>query len=144
MESIESLLDKYWKGATTLEEEALIREHFTKEPDSVLKNSVEGAYFSEISRRAEMTYKGKVPGMRLTFSRRWMSLAATVMIGIIAGIVTLNQDKVNDPYLVKDPEQALEIMRSTFSMISDNLDEGKKYSSEINKINKTQQILETN
>ncbi|MGB3468573.1 MAG: hypothetical protein WBA74_25035 [Cyclobacteriaceae bacterium] len=144
MESIESLLDKYWKGTTTLEEEALIKEHFAKESATNPGVTVEGAYFQEISSRRKVVYTGKIPGAKISFSRRWMSLAATIMIGICAGIITLQQEKVNDPYLVEDPEKALEIMRSTFSMISDNLDEGKKYSSEINKINKTQQILETN
>lgn len=148
MESIETLLDKYWKGETSLEEEERIKNYFgnksgNSRSSETLKNDLT-PYFGEIERRSEMSYKGKVPGFKISFSRNWISLAATVIIGIMAGFLTLQQNVTKDPYLVEDPEKALQIMKSTFQMISNNLDEGKKYSSEINKINKTRQILETN
>ncbi|MEL6562038.1 MAG: hypothetical protein AAFQ94_27880 [Bacteroidota bacterium] len=148
MESIETLLDKYWKGDTTLEEEKIIKEYFRKKSENSKSPDIHKGdltpYFGEIQRRSEMTYQGKVPGFKISFNRNWVSLAATVVIGIMAGFMTLQQNVTKDPYLVEDPEKALQIMKSTFQMISNNLDEGKKYSSEINKINKTRQILETN
>lgn len=148
MESIETLLDKYWKGHTTLEEEQAIKEYYASDPsDDKTRNIEKGslkAYFGEIQRRKKMSYTGKVPGFKISINRSWISLAATLVIGISVGIMTLQQSQIRDPYLVEDPEKALEIMKSTFQMISNNLDEGKKYSSEINKINKTRQILETN
>jgi len=148
MESIESLLDKYWKGNTTLDEEKIIKEHYANqsgtEKSEHEKSELLNGYFEEIERRKEMKYRGPVPGFSISFNRKWLSLAATIILGIAAGLITLQQNRERDPYLVDDPEKALEIVRNTFQMISNNLDEGKKYSAEINKINRTQQILETN
>ncbi len=141
MEPIESLLDKYWKGETTLEEEKLVKKHFAKQKTS---ENVDGSYFNGISKRKEMKYRGETPGFHISFNKRWVSLAATVIIGVMVGIISLQQDSSKDPYLVEDPEKALEITRNAFQMISNNLNEGKKYSREINNINKSRQVLEIN
>ena len=155
MESIEALLDKYWNGETTLEEEQLVRDHYAHVNSGNESTGTQGvtkdqqqavleAYFGEINRRKQMHYKGSSPGFRVTFRKQWLSLAATVVIGIVAGVMTIQQNQNRDPFLVEDPEKAMEIVKSTFSMISDNLNEGKKHASKIDKINRTKQILRTN
>ena len=149
MESIESLLDKYWNGETTLEEEKLIKEHYAQlreETPEIKSNAHQQAlvtYFGEIERRKQMRYVGSTPGFGVTFRKQWLSLAATVVIGIAAGVVSFQQSQNRDPFLVEDPDKAMEIVKTTFAMISDNLNEGKKYTSKIDKINRTKQIFKT-
>lgn len=150
MESIESLLDKYWNGETTLEEEKLIKEYYAKSGNEVNTDGKDGvhqqalqAYFGEINRRKQLQYEGATPGFRVTFRKQWLSLAATVVIGVIAGVVSFQQNQNRDPFLVEDPDKAMEIVKTTFAMISENLNEGKKYTSNIDKINRTKQIFKT-
>jgi len=137
MEPIESLLDKYWKGETSLEEEQVIKNYFRNGSGDFETSP----YFKGIAKKGEMKYKGSVPGFKATFTKRWYSLAATIVIGVLVGAISLQQNKSADPYLVDDPQKAFEITKNAFQMISNNLNEGKRYSKEINKINKSEQIL---
>ena len=138
MEPIESLLDKYWKGETTLAEEKRIQLYFEEQKTNGLTRD----YFEGIARMKEMKYQGETPGFKIKFDRRWYSLAATLIIGLMVGVIALREIPKEDPYLVEDPQKALEITKNAFQMISNNLNQGKKYSNEINKINKSKQILE--
>ena len=138
MESrIKELLDKYWAGETSLEEEKVIKQYFKENPSI----TEEGQYFRAIAANQKLTYKGEVPGKPRIFKKQWLSVAATVTIGVITALVAIDSSRKEDPFAVTDPKEAYEVTRQALMMISSNLNESRQYPAELNKINKAETII---
>ena len=138
MESrIKSLLEKYWEGETTLVEEKEIKSYFKENPS--LTN--DGQYFRSIDVAGQSTYKGSTPGKRKLPSIQWMSVAATITIGLMVAFIALNDSRKEDPFAVTDPKEAYEVTRNALMMISSNLNESNEYSKELKKINKAEELI---
>lgn len=136
MESqIEKLVEKYWNGETSLEEERIVKAHFSSNP--VLSN--EGAYFRYLKAQKQVKYEGeKVSKKRST---AWLSAAATITIGIFTAIMVINDAK-KDPFAIDDPQAALEATKKALLMIGSELKEGQSYTMELTKFNKAKYELE--
>ncbi len=136
MESpIESLLEKYWKGETSPEEEKLVKEHFRNNPAL----SKESDYFRLLSKARDVTFDQKV-----SFKPKstWLSVAATITIGVATATLVLQQS-TKDPFDIEDPKEALEATKKALMLIGMELNEGHSYTMEIKKINKAKEELDT-
>ena len=134
MESpIEQLIDKYWNGETTLEEERRVKEHFKNNP----LLSRESEYFRFLKKARETRFDQKV---KRRSKRAWLSAAATITVGLITAVLVLQETK-KDPFAIEDPEKALEETRRALMMIGSGLNEGQSYAMGLTKINKAKEEL---
>lgn len=131
---IDKLLEKYWNGETSLEEEKVIKSHFKSNP--ALTN--EGHYFRYLAKEKQVKYEGSKGIIR---KRAWISAAATVTIGVITAALVFNDAK-KDPFAIEDPEKAFEATKNALMMISGELKEGKNHTLELSKFNKAQEELQ--
>lgn len=135
MESqIDKLLEKYWKGETTLDEEKVIKAHFRNNP--ALSN--ESHYFRYLSNQKNVHYH-KPSSM---FGKKtWISAAATIAIGLMTAVLVFDDAK-KDPFAIEDPEKAFEATKAALMMISGELQEGQSHTLELSKFNKAQEELQ--
>lgn len=136
MESrIKDLLKKYWDGTSTLGEEKKLRQYF-----SDTKNlSPESKYFQRIEEKREVEMKFSHPGKNQ--KRTWMSLAASISIGILVAFIALNDARNQDQFTIEDPKEAYELTKQALLMIGSTINEGGNYSKELNKINKAKTVI---
>ncbi|NQZ77219.1 MAG: hypothetical protein HRT61_14130 [Ekhidna sp.] len=131
---IDKLLEKYWNGETSLEEETLIKEHFKKNP--ALGN--EGQYFRYLADQKKVSYEGSTSTLR---KKTWLSAAATITIGLITAGLVFNDAK-KDPFAIDDPEKALQATKEALLMIGSELKQGQDHTLELTKINKAKEELQ--
>lgn len=132
---IDKLLEKYWKGETSLEEEQIIKAHFKSAPSL----TGDGTYFRYLSNQKEVTFDQ--PRSIMKSKKTWLSAAATVTIGLITAVLVLN-DAQKDPFAIEDPEVAFQATKNALMMIGSNINEGQKHTLELTKINKAQEELQ--
>ena len=139
MESqIEELLDKYWAGETSIEEERLLKEHFRKNPS--LTN--EGTYFRALSGKQETSAGKRFAHPAKSRRKAQWSAAAVIVIGIMAAVLVFQDArKQQQEFVVEDPQEAYEVTRKALLMVSSGLNEGKAYSEELKKINKAEELI---
>lgn len=132
---IEPLMEKYWNGETSSEEEQMIKDHFKNHPGL----SMEARYFRHLSSRKQETFKGtqKKKNPRLA----WFSAAATITVGIITAALVINDIK-KDPFAIEDPVKALEATRKALLFIGSEINEGQSHTMELTKFNKAKEELE--
>lgn len=138
MESqIKGLLEKYWQGETSVEEESLIKKYFIQHPHQ----SAENLHFENISKEkskySHSTFEH--PGRKIR--RVWLSVAAALLLLLITVPFVFNNQADQDQFVVNDPTEALEITRASLRMVSDGLNKGKSYSNELAKFNDAKQII---
>ena len=133
----EQLLEKYWRGETSITEEKLIREYFKQNPDL----SMEGQYFGKVaSGQSKMPGKAfKHPGRKRRLT--WLSIAAAVIIGLLSLPFVFQQETTQDQFAVENPTEALEITKVSLMMVSNGLNKGKTYSKELSKFNEVKTII---
>ncbi|NOX85713.1 MAG: hypothetical protein GXO86_07085 [Chlorobi bacterium] len=133
---IEQLLEKYWEGETSPEEEKKLKAYFKQYPEAP-----EAQYFRKIaSDRSTLPDKPFIhPGRKI--QRAWLSVAAAVLIGLISLPFVLQQRPKADPYAVSDPQEALEITRASLMMVSQGLNKGKSYTYELTKLDDAREVL---
>lgn len=135
MESqIEKLVDKYWQGETSLEEERIVKAHFK----SNLELTNESNYFRSLNQKKSVKFDGK--GIKRKRSTAWLSAAATILIGVFTAILVINDAK-KDPFAIDDPAKALEATKRALMMIGAELKDGQSYTMELTKINKAKDEL---
>lgn len=126
---IQDLLEKYWKGETSVEEERHIKSHFSSGKDI----SPTGQYFKSIDRQQQI--QSNINWKKKSNLGRY-SAAATVVVGLFVAYLAYENTSQKPSFAVEDPREALEITRNALMMISTGLNEGKQYSGELKKINK--------
>lgn len=133
---IDELLARYWDGETTLQEEAQIREYFQRQPSL----TPDGRYFRELNLRREIE-PGEIRHPGRIQRRAWLSIAASVTIGLIVAVFVIHDARQTRDFVVDDPQEAYEITRKALFMVSSTLNEGSTYSNELKKINKAEKIV---
>ena len=103
---IESVLDAYFEGETTLAEENMLREYFSGTEVAPHLEAYKNLFIGLKNAQAEVSEREVVlPEVTTTSNRRWwLSVAASVVI--VLGIVGL-QFSGNDNQLTSEEEQAL-------------------------------------
>lgn len=123
---IQELLKKYWQAETTIEEERELGQYFVLHPEH---RDGQAAYFLLLKEQREVEMPGRhssIKGiMRPTF-RRTLSIAAAVLVLVVAGI--LIQRQVQPPVqqepiveTVEDPREAYEQARQALLLVSAKL-----------------------
>lgn len=157
---VSTLLDKYWKCETTLEEEAQLREYFRNEDiHGPLKAYAPlFRYYNEISgleSRTKLILNNNPPaatdintGKRLyRIGISWYTRAAAVILLVLSVIVI--RERMSDMQqkaaeLTKDtfknPEMALQETKKVLRMVSDGLRKGETQARKISEFNKAQEL----
>ncbi|SNS58494.1 hypothetical protein SAMN06295967_11353 [Belliella buryatensis] len=133
---IEILLDKYWEGKTSLEEEKILRQLLMEaegfESEKAFFQGIEEIVALE---EAPFTIQRKNP-----LITNWMRIAAGIMLFLASGIV-LNQ------YLHQRAEKkAYQEVMQAFALINSNLEKGTNrmyVMQEFKHLNTPQQLFET-
>lgn len=138
MESqIEVLLEKYWAGETTVEEEQKIKAWYRENPAL----TPESTYFRTLSGKQKVA-SGKrfAHPAKARRNTHWLA-AAVVIVAITAGTLVFQDAKKQREYVVEDPQEAYEITKKALLMVSSGLNEGRTYSEELTRINKAEEII---
>jgi len=134
---IEKLKEKYWAGNTSPEEEKELKSYFRKKPSF----SEEGNYFRTLSMMQEER-TGKTFEHPAGRKKPLIWLAAACLIILVAlGIFLPGQKSNTQQFAVQDPAEAYAITKASLVMVSQELNKGKTYSTELKKINEAKQIL---
>ncbi|GAB4244775.1 MAG: hypothetical protein Tsb0034_23110 [Ekhidna sp.] len=132
---IDELLEKYWKGETTLEQEKVIKAHFKQNPAL----TGEGHYFRYLSNQKNQKFEA--PKSLKVKKKAWLSAAATVAVGLLTALLVINDAK-KDPFAIEDPEKAFQATKEALMMIGAELNQGQSHTMELTKFNKAQHELQ--
>jgi hypothetical protein len=133
----EKLLEKYWRGETSVAEEKMIKTYYQQYPDE----SIEASYFEKLNTEASKKPGRSFEHPGIKKRRIWLSVAAAILIGLISIPFIINSEKSPEPYAVEDPMEAFEVTRASLQMVSNGLNKGKIYSKELTKFNEAKQII---
>ena len=114
MESrIEKLLEKYWQGETSVAEEEELKHFFASQGDS----TVESRYWKTLQRQSNATSTKRFvhPGKRVR--QTWLSIAASLMIGITVAMWVINDARKQREFVIEDPQEAYEMTRKALLML---------------------------
>lgn len=138
MESqIDELIEKYWEGNTSLEEEKQIKAYFKENPSL----APQGLYFRDLEQKSKIRSNQKFANPGKKTLKAWMSVAATISIGVFVGLMVLRDAGQRNDFEIEDPQEAYEITKKALMMMSTSLNEGQVYSTELQKLNKAEEIL---
>jgi len=134
---IKNLKEKYWSGDTSPEEERELKNYFRQNPSFM----EEGNYFRTLSRMQEEG-AGKAFKHPAGQKKPLIWLAAAVIIILVALSIFLpGQKSGKQQFAVQDPARAYAITKASLMMVSQGLNKGKTYSTELKKLNEAKQIL---
>ena len=158
MKMAKVLIDKYWKGTSSVKEEKWLKARCTHQGDK----TPEAIYFRYLQKKSaetledpefELSILNTIQGAEVRQSRRfsWMHwrVAAAVMLLIIGSITfkvgwisdNLQPDEVISADTYQDPEKALEETKKALLFISTQLNKGSAYTAEFSKFNESQEKL---
>ena len=148
LSKIEKLLQRYEEGETSLAEERLLKDYFTKEqvPEYLEHYKL---LFTYTKREQQHQYDDNVKENIKTGNYRfaWTSIAAVIIVAL--GMFYFNQPSnslnQNDLGTISDQEVALQKTKETLNMVSRFMNEGSAdlvYLQEFNKT--TNKIIEIN
>lgn len=156
-ERIEGLLEKYWRGETSLEEEAQLHQYFrqTPAPDALKEAAMLFRYFgneknkrlTDASFDASVIKKVRYPskGRIATLVFNTMRIAAGIIVLVLAVWLVRMElrksvpDEMADTY--DDPKMAFEETKKALMMISRSFSTAEEQAKKINLFNEAQQDL---
>ena len=158
MQNIQELVDRFWKGETSKEEEWMLREaiRFGK-PSPELKELA--AYFQFVEQECEDLVLGdefdseilnKIRPARKLLFPQWRNMAAAIVIlmglGIGAKQFMMREKKPEfvEMDTFEDPEKALQEVQKALMLLSGNMNKGFEHTSLIGKFHTAKQEIETN
>ena len=146
--NIDNLLDKYWNGETSLEEEAQLRDYFTSgdldEDHKELRPLF--AYFNNAAQlghnfEPDLSFTRKKGRTIRMFIPKIITIAAclTLLFTISYTWVVQSEDTVykNKYTELQDPEEALAITLDALGFVGHKIDKGTRELSHIKEIEKT-------
>ena len=126
LHNIKNLLEKYFEGQTSLQEEKELKNYFSSEdiaPELMQYRSLFG-YFSKEKTTESKT---KIVLEKKSKNIRWLGMAASIVILLGIGYTFLNQPKQSDDLGTFDnPEIALIETQKALNLIAENLKKGKE------------------
>ncbi len=161
MNDLNKLLEKYWNGETSLEEEKFIKNHF-KEKDTGKSTDDLGALFAFFEKEKNIKYNGDLPKsksvtkepkvVKMTLIKR-IAVAASILLVLGIGTYISNSylAKNNNSYAkneIKDPEKARKIAEDALAMLASNYAKGEetmtKSIKNFEKVNIINSLIKTN
>lgn len=137
MSNIQQILDRYWDGESTLEEEKSLKEYFLSEnvhEDHLIfkdlfvyyKDAAENSFAGELEVPAKLKKSSKIKVVTIT--RRLISVAAIFTLFIASVFIIRNEmtksKQQSYTYEIEDPEEALEVTLRALALVSGKLDKG--------------------
>jgi len=131
---IKKLLEKYYEGDTTLEEEAVLRDYFNNEdvPEELRIYQAQFAFYQKEKDIMFDNYGFEFPDVNKSHRRKkviyWIPAAAAAVLLIISLIIMLPQNpfskKRSNIITVSDPDSTYMITKYALYTVSENLNEG--------------------
>ncbi len=159
--SIEKILDRYWAGETSLEEEKMLIQYFsTQNVPSHLKEhqdyfsalntmcslKLDDSFDTEILQLIEERGQKETKTISIFYNpKRWLSIAASFVVIVSVGYFGWFHEPKQQQYAMVDsyetPEQAFAQLKSSLMGISSTLNEGKQQSLKLAKFDQTRQKI---
>ncbi len=120
---IQTLVEKYWQGQTSLSEEQELRAYYENQEGM---GSAESAYFNFLKEEQSKSYTKTVQmpqTKKSPWTRRLASIAAALLI-MTASWWSISQLSKPTNTKIEDPELALQITREAFALINGKIDQG--------------------
>lgn len=162
LKKLELLLDKYYKGSTTLEEEEALKKHFSSMTDSEDPEAMYFRFLKEASTQLPagdafdekiiglISEKEPVPRKKNVILKYWyMAASFVLLIGLGYAfrdvlIPSKSQVQITETDTFEDPQKAFEETKKALLMLSSNLNKGETYVAEFSKFEQSQKILKQN
>ena len=126
LHNIKNLLEKYFEGETSLQEEKELKNYFSSEniaPELLQYKSMFGYFSEEKTTESER----EIVLEKKSNHRKWLGMAASIVILLGIGFTFLKQPVQQDDLgTFDDPEMALIETQKAFNLIAENLNKGKE------------------
>ena len=162
LKKLELLIDKYFKGETTLIEEEALKKHFsstidTEDPDSMVfrylkyasSKDVPGAEFDD--KIMSLINEAKPEPQKKNVILKFWYLAASIVLMLGLGyalrdvIIPEKQPAtIAETDTWEDPQKAFEETKKALMMLSSNLNRGEAYAAEFSKFEQSQENVKKN
>jgi len=155
MKDIDKLLEKYWEGETTIEEERIIKKHFASENLDKDNGQVLFSFFEQekhIKYKGEISQPKKTKVVKMNFLRK-IAVAASILIIVSIGFIVANKSLTDSSNHfvkneIKDEDEARKIAVEALAMLATNFNKGEETVSaniqNLNKINIINTIIKSN
>jgi hypothetical protein len=162
LKKLELLLDKYYKGNTTLEEEEALKKHYSSMTDTEDPEAMYFRYLNEASTKipAGDSLDEKIIGLirekepvlrKKNVILKYWYLAASFVLLIGLGyafrdvlIPGKSQIEIAGEDTFEDPQKAFEETKKALLMLSSNLNKGENFVAQFSKFEQSQKILKQN
>lgn len=138
---IETILEKYFQGETSVSEEKELKNYFSSDVAQHLEQYK--PLFGYFSKAATQEFKQSVPLQTKKRNVKWLSIAASVVV--LLGISTftfLHQpEESSDLGTYESPEAAFEATQKALSMLSKNVNVGIESVSYINEFQNSKELI---
>ncbi len=132
---IERLLEKYFEANTSLEEERMLKDFFTKEavPEHLIQYK---GYFGAFEKDKEEVHKPVIKLPAKKFNLRWIAAAAVILF--MLSVFSYQQYEV---YQQKEAQKAFLETKKALRLISQNLNRGNRAVAQLEYFDKAQQTV---
>jgi len=139
---IETILEKYFQGETSVLEEKELKNYFSSS-DVAQHLEQYKPLFGYFSEAKEQEFKQKIPLQAKKRNVAWLSIAASVVV--LLGISTFtylhHPQEPNDLGTFDSPEAAFEATQKALSMLSKNVNVGIESVSYINEFQSSKELI---
>ncbi len=126
LHNIKNLLEKYFEGETSLQEEKELKNYFSSEniaPELLKYKSMFGYFSKEKTTESER----EIVLEKKSNNRKWLGMAASIVILLGIGFTFLKQPVQQDDLgTFDDPEMALIETQKALALIAENFNKGKE------------------
>lgn len=145
-QAIKILLEKYFEGATSLQEEAALRQYFTEEVHIPKELLYAKAMFTFIKKEKNVRFKkSKNKPFYLIGIAASIILATFLIINNLQQTLSIDQEQIVYAYVngeaITDKDVAIEYTKQALLAVSQNLDKGTKHLNQLNQLNKVEILI---
>lgn len=148
---ISVLLEKYWEGESTLEEEAALRDFFSTSHPDLPEELLEAApLFQYFQVEAEKVWEAPpVKVVKLSPWRHWMKYAAVMLVAVGIGYALKQHQQREQQVLVamqqedmNDPQKAFDQTKKALQLLAKNLHKGTAGMQKLSYFNEATAVVE--
>jgi hypothetical protein len=142
LNNIETLLEKYFQGETSVSEEKELKNYFSSS-DVAQHLEQYKPLFGYFSKAKNQEFSQSIPLQTKKHNVRWFSIAASVIVLLGIGTFTyLHQpEEKNDLGTYESPEAAFEATQKALSLLSKNVNVGIESVTYINEFQNSKELI---